>query len=95
MLFESQDRFGEARPLYERDLAITEAALGKDHPSVAISLVNMSESVVMAGDLTGAAAMLTRAVTIFQTKLGPDHPNTITAQDWFDHANALLAAQQQ
>ena len=85
----------EAEPLYRRDLAITEKALGPDHPDVAITLVNISALHMNTGRIDEAPALLTRALTIFQTKLGPDHPNTKTAQAWLDIANARLAAQQQ
>jgi tetratricopeptide (TPR) repeat protein len=37
-LYDAQGRYGEAEPLYKRALAITEKALGPDHPTRAKSL---------------------------------------------------------
>ena len=37
-----QGNYAEARPLYERSLAINEKALGPEHPSVAASLNNLA-----------------------------------------------------
>ena len=39
-LYRVQGKYGEAEPLYKRSLAITEKALGPDHPDVATSLEN-------------------------------------------------------
>lgn len=39
-----QGQYDEARPLYERSLAIREKALGRDHPVVADSLSNLALS---------------------------------------------------
>ena len=39
---QSQGRYAEAQPLYERSLAIWEQTLGADHPSVATSLNNLA-----------------------------------------------------
>ena len=38
----AQGNYAEARPLYERSLAINEKALGPEHPSVAASLNNLA-----------------------------------------------------
>jgi tetratricopeptide (TPR) repeat protein len=40
VLYKVQGRYDEAEPLYKRDLAITEKALGPDHPHVATTLEN-------------------------------------------------------
>ena len=42
-LYVVQGKDAEAEPLYKRALAISEKALGKDHPDVATVLENMSE----------------------------------------------------
>ena len=39
-LYETQGKYGEDEPLYKRSLAISEKALGPDHPDVATSLEN-------------------------------------------------------
>src|SRR5262249_46268435 len=40
-LYRSQGRLSETEPLYKRALAVTEHALGSDHPSVAFVLNNL------------------------------------------------------
>ncbi len=39
----AQGKYAKAEPLYKRSLAITEKALGKDHPNVADVLENMAK----------------------------------------------------
>lgn len=43
LLYESQGRYEEAEPLYERALAIREKALGAEHPSTVATLNNLAE----------------------------------------------------
>ena len=40
LLYEAQGRYAEAEPLFQRGLAIREAALGSNHPDLATSLEN-------------------------------------------------------
>jgi tetratricopeptide (TPR) repeat protein len=42
LLAEAQGRYAEAQTLYERVLAISETALGADHPSVATTRNNIA-----------------------------------------------------
>ncbi|MDF2744436.1 MAG: ATP/GTP-binding protein [Actinomycetia bacterium] len=64
-----------AGELYERALAIGEAALGPDHPTVATYRNNLGSVLQDLGDLEGARAQLERALTIGEAALGPDHPD--------------------
>jgi len=41
-LYRVQGRYAEAEPLYKRALAISEKALGPDHPNVGIPLSNLA-----------------------------------------------------
>ena len=41
-LYHDQGRYADAEPLYQRSLAISEKALGPDHPDVATSLNNLA-----------------------------------------------------
>ena len=50
--------YAEARPLYERALAIREKALGPEHPDAAASLNNLAGLLEAQGDLRGGAAAL-------------------------------------
>jgi tetratricopeptide (TPR) repeat protein len=70
----------EARPCYERALAIREKALGPDHPNTALSLNNLGALLQAMGDLQGARPYFERALAIFTARLGPDHPHTHTVR---------------
>ncbi|OIP63615.1 MAG: hypothetical protein AUK30_08190 [Nitrospirae bacterium CG2_30_70_394] len=42
LLYKTQGHYAQAEPLYRRSLAISERALGPDHPDVATSLENLA-----------------------------------------------------
>src|SRR4029077_7422940 len=67
-----------AREQYERALAISEAALGPDHPDVAIWRSNLGGVLQVLGDLPGAREQYERALAISEAALGPDHPTVRT-----------------
>jgi Tetratricopeptide repeat len=50
-------RHAEAVPLQERALAVTEAALGPDHPTTALRLSNLAVSYRAVGRAADAAAL--------------------------------------
>ncbi len=64
----------------ERSLAIDEKALGPDHTSVAIDVNNLGSVLQDQGDLEGARRCAGRALAIFESRLGKDHPNSILAR---------------
>jgi tetratricopeptide (TPR) repeat protein/transcriptional regulator with XRE-family HTH domain len=68
----------EARPLFERALAIRKKVLGPEHPSTAASLNNLALLLRAQGDLAAARPLLERALAIHENSLGPDHPLTAT-----------------
>jgi tetratricopeptide (TPR) repeat protein len=68
-------QYHQARPIAERALAITEAALGQDHPEVAWCCNNLGGILRDLGDLEGARAQVQRALEMGEAALGPDHPN--------------------
>jgi tetratricopeptide (TPR) repeat protein len=68
--------YAEARPYYERALAIQEKALGSDHPDTARSLNNLGALLDSMGDLAGARPYYERALAIWEKALGSDHPDT-------------------
>jgi len=49
--------YSQAKRMYERAIAITEAALGPNHPAVAIRINNLGEVLRAQGDLGGAKAL--------------------------------------
>ncbi|MEV8639342.1 tetratricopeptide repeat protein, partial [Streptosporangium sp. NPDC051023] len=76
--FRALGRPGEAVPLEQRALAITEAAYGPDHPDVAIRLGNLAASFSDLGRPGEAVSLFERALAIAEAAYGPDHP-TVTA----------------
>ena len=64
-----------AREQLERALAISEAALGPDHPDVGIRRNNLGSVLQALGDLPGAREQYERALAISEAALGPDHPD--------------------
>jgi tetratricopeptide (TPR) repeat protein len=71
--------YAQARPLFERALAIREKALGPDHPDVAASLNNLAGLMQEQGDFTDALPLFERALAIREKALGPTHPNVASS----------------
>jgi tetratricopeptide (TPR) repeat protein len=67
-------RFRDAFPLLERAVAITEAAHGPDHPTVASRLNNLALVLGDLGQPETARPLLERALAIDEAAHGPDHP---------------------
>jgi tetratricopeptide (TPR) repeat protein len=82
--------YAQARPLYERALAIREKARGPDHPNTATSLNNLAGLLQAQGDLPGARPLYERALAIREKARGPDHPDTATS---LNNLAGLLQAQ--
>jgi len=59
-------------------VAISEAALGPDHPDVGIRLNNLGGVLRDLGDLPGAREQYERALAIGEAALGPDNPTVRT-----------------
>jgi tetratricopeptide (TPR) repeat protein len=57
-------------------LAITETALGPDHPTTAIRLNNLALTYRALGRPADALPLEERALPITETTLGPNHPTT-------------------
>ena len=74
--FYGRAAYAEARPLYERALAIREKTLGPEHPDTAESLNNLAGPLFAQGDHAGARSLLERALAIREKTLGPEHPGT-------------------
>ncbi len=68
--------YAQARPLYERALAIKEKVLGPEHPQTALALNNLAHLLQDQGDLEGARRLHERALAIREKTLGPNHPDT-------------------
>jgi tetratricopeptide (TPR) repeat protein len=88
--FHGRAAYSEARPLYERALAIREKALGPEHPNTAASLNNLASLLKDQGDFTGAGPLHELALAIYEKALGPEHSSTATS---LNNLALLLQAQ--
>ena len=70
----------QARPLAERALTITEAALPSDHTEVGERHDELGRVLRDLGDLAGARRELERAVAIREAVYGPDDPSLASAR---------------
>ena len=71
----AQGLYGRAEPLFQRALAIQEAALGKNHPDVATSLNNLADLYMEQGLYGRAEPLYQRALAIREAALGKNHPD--------------------
>jgi tetratricopeptide (TPR) repeat protein len=94
--------YSEARPLFDRALAIREKALGPEHPDTAGSFNNIALLLRDQGDLAGARPLFERALMISEKAFGSEHPSTATSlnnlalllKDEGDLAGARLLCEQ-
>jgi tetratricopeptide (TPR) repeat protein len=77
--FHGRAAYVEARPLFERALAIREKALSPAHPETATSLNNLAAVLRAQGDLAGARPLYERALAVYEKALGPEHPATASS----------------
>ena len=71
--------YAQARPLYERALALREKRLGPEHPDTAETLNNLALSLREEGNHEAARPLLERALAINEKALGPEHAATATS----------------
>lgn len=71
-------QFAKAESLYRRALAIDAWSFSPDHPYASINLNNLAQLFQTTSCLSEVEPLMRRAVEIFETSLGLDHPNTIT-----------------
>jgi tetratricopeptide (TPR) repeat protein len=63
-----------ARPLFERSVAVAEAAYGPDDPTVGTRLNNLALLLEHLGQLDEARPRFERALAIAEAAYAPDHP---------------------
>jgi hypothetical protein len=91
-LLQDTNRLGEAEPLMRRALAITEASLGTDHPTVATRLNNLAQLLHATNRLGEAEPLMRRALAMaftFEREHGREHPRRASRQANYE---ALLTA---
>ena len=74
LYLQSKALYNNAEPLYRRALKINEAAVGPDHPNVAIRLNNLAQLLQATNRLAEAEPLYRRALEIGEAAVGPDHP---------------------
>ena len=74
-----------------RALAISEAALGPEHPTVGIRLNNLAQLYQDQGRYSEAEPLMVRALMIMEKSLGPAHPNTEIARTNLDSLRKAAA----
>ena len=70
-MYHDRGRYAEAEPLYKRALAISEKALGPDHPNVAMNLNSLALLFDAQARRTEAEPLYKRALAIYEKALGP------------------------
>ena len=78
----------KARREQARAAAIWERVLGRNHPFVAIALIELATVYREQGSPSEALPLLERALTIRQSRLGPNHPDV--ARTLADLATTLM-----
>ena len=73
-VYAAQARYEEARPSYERALALRTRALGPDDPLVALSLDNLGKVLQDQGKYAEARRYHEQALAVWQKALGSEHP---------------------
>ena len=73
-LLQRTNRLGEAEPLIRRALEIDEAALGEQHPNVAICLNNLATLLQDTNRIEEAEPLMRRALEIDEAAFGDQHP---------------------
>jgi len=87
--FETISDYLNARPLYERALAIREKVLGPEHPDTVVSLTNLGFLLSRQG-FEEARPYCERVLAIREKVLGPEHPDTAFS---LNNLGALLDSQ--
>jgi CHAT domain-containing protein/Tfp pilus assembly protein PilF len=69
-------KYQQAIPLAQRALAITENAIGSEHPETARALHSLAALYYASSDYAKAEPLFERALAIREKALGPEHPDT-------------------
>jgi Tfp pilus assembly protein PilF len=78
-VYQDEQRYAEAEPLFQRALAIKERVLGETHPDVATIANNLGSFYLNQGKYAEAEIFLLRSLDIREKTLGPAHPSVANA----------------
>ena len=78
-VFELQGRKDQAAASHEKSLRLKEKALGREHPDVGISEVNLAIALKDLGRHQDALTHIDRAISLMQAGLGAGHPDLAIA----------------
>ena len=81
-VYKNNGNLDKALEYYEKDLAICEKVLGKEHPDTAASYNNIGAVYFAKEDYETALDYFNKALIIFYEKLGENHPNTQNTWKW-------------
>ena len=80
-LYSEEEKFGEARPLYERALRIQEKTLGAEHQDTTQTLTDLAICHLDQGNNDVGRPLLERALALQEQALGPDHADVAAIRD--------------
>ena len=89
VLYDNQDKFNEAEPLYKECLSKCETILGSDHPNTLITIYGLAKSYVDQGKYHEAKPLYNLHLKNCVNELGPDHLLTITIRENLDNIHSL------
>ncbi|WNG29253.1 tetratricopeptide repeat protein [Cystobacter fuscus] len=78
-LYLDQGLYGRAEPLYQRALAMLEAAFGERHPILGAALNNLANVYYVQGLYARAEPLYQRALACQEKALGKSHPNVASS----------------
>lgn len=68
------EKYGEAKPLFEREIRIIEKTYGQDHRYLALPLYKRATAAIFCNDLNEAEVAASRALKIRESSIGADNP---------------------
>jgi tetratricopeptide (TPR) repeat protein len=80
-LYYAQGKNTQAEPLYQRALAIREAALGPQHPLVIQNICGLADLYSDEGRDAEAEVLYQRALTLGEQALGPQNPDVMSIRE--------------
>ena len=80
-LYQRQQRYADAEPLFKRALAVREKSLGHGHPDLGQSLNNLATHYEKLGRHGDSEPLFKRALAIYEKAAGPEHPAVATLSE--------------